>query len=94
MAVYSYLCFNNQLDFEDCSVPCQFVYAAPEGFDEGRPEDALTFLRWEYGAYDNGDFEEENIEVQFWDGRTMVVGVSDSMGVSILTYIFEEKDPK
>ncbi len=83
---FQYLCLNNQMDISDCSELAEFRYDAPETFDQGLMADAEAFLKaeGEFYGYD------ETPSIKYWDGRTMVVEFSDSLGTSVQTYVFEE----
>lgn len=85
---YRYLCFNDQLGFDDEAPPTtDLTYHGPEDFDEGKPFHAVAFLTWWCARYDM-DLKDFDYEVHFWDGRTMVAALADE-SVSIMTFIFE-----
>lgn len=50
---------------------------------------AQAFLSWVAQVLEF-DADGEELEVRYFDGRTLVVYVSDSFGLTVLTYVFEE----
>lgn len=89
MTAYRYLCFNDQVGFQDeAAQTTDQTYQGPDDFDAGgNQEQARAFLVWWLDYYDMA-IEDFQYEIKFWDGRTLVAELSDE-SVSHLTFIFE-----
>lgn len=87
---FNYVTFNDQVSFADDGE--QRVYHGPDDFDAAAWGDAKSMeqakafcVSW----MESFDIEDTRYDVQFWDGRTMVVLFADAETVSVITFIFE-----